>query len=463
MLGFPSIYIPSFSLSLSLSHTHTHTHTHSTVRIAELVKVKSGSPPNTPPKTYKRLQSEDNQYISMSRSHTLNPELLKQLAEGTHEREGTFSEADDNDPTGGYLTMRSYPIHLQRQEVAADGEGELNPEVFSVGSHRELAPSYMTVRQRIRSAPAEESHSLLNAPNTAQNLPEPLIPAVVSTSGTDRLNIPPPLLPSGYSLATAALSDKNIVKSSAEEALIPSSIRFIYPTSTTASATTSSSVTGVSSSRPGVAHAAAAPPVPSRPADRGKDQSHITAPPMPVQRTKLKSESDTSASTLQANGSSVSARPPAIPPRTAAAGGSPQSQQRAKKRPMPPPRRAVSGNNDPGPNDSTAAQLSPKKAHGPQHASTGFSDSEIRIQTLILSDPEFQSCTPEVCMQALKKHKYEVDAAREEIRVHMLMEMQMAHITTEDCRRALSHCQQKTDRAAAWLLEQSDDIERRRQ
>jgi hypothetical protein len=51
--------------------------------------------------------------------------------------------------------MRSYPIHLQRQEVATNEEGELNPEVFSVGSHRELAPSYMTVKQWIHSAPAE--------------------------------------------------------------------------------------------------------------------------------------------------------------------------------------------------------------------------------------------------------------------------------------------------------------------
>ena len=43
------------------------------------------------------------------------------------------------------------------------------------------------------------------------------------------------------------------------------------------------------------------------------------------------------------------------------------------------------------------------------------------------------------------------------------MEMQMSHITTEDCRGALSHCQQKMDRAAAWLLEQSDDIERKKE
>lgn len=369
--------------------------------------------------------------------------------------------------------MRSYPVHLQQQEVApTEGEGGLNPDVFSVGSSREETPSYMTVRQRIHSAPAEEAHSLLNAPNAAKNLLEPLIPTVSSRDTNNKLNIPAPLLPSQYSLAAATLGDnKNtglVAKSSPEEALIPSSIRFIYPTSTTAaSATTSSSVTGVS--RPGVI-SADSPRVPTKP-DRGQDQSRITVPPKPAQRTKLKSESDTS--TVQTNGSSVSARPPAVPPRITtqqqqqqqhaqAAGGSPLSQQKAKKRPMPPPRKSV--NNSPGHNGSTAAsQISPKRPHGSHASSTGSSESEIRIQTLILSDPEFQSCTPEVCKQALKKHKYEVDAAKEEIRVHMLMEMQMPHITTEDCRRALSHCQQKTDRAAAWLLEQSDDIERRRQ
>ena len=397
----------------------------------------------------------------MSRSCTLNPELLKQLTEEKKEQDGPY----DDDPTGGYLTMRSYPVHLQQQEVAIDGEGELNPEVFPVGAYRDVAPSYMTVRQRIQSAPAEESHSLLNTPNTALNLPEPLIPTV-SSSDTDKLNIPPPLLPSQYSLATATLgSDKHtgLVKTTAEEALIPSSVRYIYPrpgpTSTTASATTSS-VTSVG--RLGAVNPDA-PLVPVR-SDHGQDQSHVIKRPKPAQRTKLKSESD--ASTLQANGS-VSALPPAVPPRVPiqqqqqqqlAAGASPQSQQKAKKRPMPPPRKAV---NNPGPNDTAPAQRSPKKTHS-SHSSTGFSESEIRIQTLILSDPEFQSCTPEICMQALKKHKYEVEVAKEEIRVHMLMEMQVAHITAEDCRRALSHCQQKTDRAAAWLLEQSDDMERRR-
>ena len=265
-------------------------------------------------------------------------------------------------------------------------------------------------------------------------------------------------------MAMLGTNNKNtglVAKSSAEEALIPSSIRFIYPTSTTAaSATTLSSVTGVS--RPGVVSIDALQ-VPTK-SDRGQDQPHITVPPRPAQRTKIKLESD--ASTVQANGSSVSARPPAVPPRITtqqqqaqAAGGGLLSQQKTKKCPVPPPRKLV--NNSPRHNDNAAAsasQLSPKRAHSSHGGSTESSESEIRIQTLILFYPEFQSCTPEACKQALKKHKYEVDVVRKEIRVHMLMEM--PHITTEDCRRALSHCQQKMDRAAAWLLEQSDDIER---
>ena len=296
------------------------------------------------------------------------------------------------------------------------------------------------------------------------------MPQVSSSATMDKLNIQPTLLPSQYSLATAALTDgKNTgpVKSTAEEALIPSSIRFIYPrpmaTSTSASTTTSSTVTDVST-RPGVVNPDA-PPVPTRP-DHRQDQSHVSKPPKPAQRTKLKSESDALSTVPQANGGVSAARPPVIPPRiqtqqqqqAAATGGNPQSHQKAKKRPMPPPRRPV----HPGPHEVTT-QLSPKITHPGSHGSTGFSENEIRIQTLILSDPEFQSCTPEVCKQALKRHKYEIEAAKEEIRVRMLMEMQVAYITAEDCRRALSHCQQKMDRAAAWLLEQSDDIERRKQ
>ena len=405
----------------------------------------------------------------MSRSCTLNPELIKQLTERTIEEENRSQKLLDNeDAASDYLTMRSYPINLQRQEVIEDGGAtDANLEVFVLGAHREVAPSYMTVRRRIQSAP-NHSHNLLStSSNTAApNLPEPLLPTVSSSAADKRPNRQPTLLPSQRSLGTDVEKNIGLLKPSSEEALVPSSVRFIYPrplaTSTTASTTISSSTT-TTISRPGVD----APPIPVRPAGHGQDLSHVSKlPPRPVQRTKVKfAEGDTSAQ--QVNGS----HPPVVPPRPqstqhqqqAAASSSPLSLQKAKPRPVPPPRRLVNPTTHVDPADS-APQLSPKKAHGSHHGTNaGLHDSEIKLQTLILSDPEFQSCTPEVCKHALKIHRYEINAAKEEIRVHMLMEMQVTHITAEDCRRALSHCQQKTDRAAAWLLEQSDEIERRRQ
>ena len=417
---------------------------------ADLINLNSESPPPTPPRSYKRLQSEDNQYISMSRSSTLNPELLQQLALRPKDQGDAPPDPEDDDPTGGYLTMRSCPINLQQQleQLAQGREGE-NPDVFTVGLHRETVPSYATVRQRIQSAPGEPQ-DLINTSNTVLNLPDPLLP--ISSSVTDRVPPTTTAISSQYSFATATMNEGGtgnaaLGKSSAQEALVPSSVRFIYqrPTATTASSTGGNG-------RPGEA-GPDAPQVPRRPG-HGQDQSPR------IQRANRKSESDATALGILV--------PPAIPPRVPsqqhqqqeqAAGG--QIQPKAKKPPMPPPRRKSN------PVVHDIAQLFPKPKPPPSPrahsgAAAAFNEAGMRLQTLILSDPEFQSCTPEVCKQALEMHNYEMKAAKEEIRVHMLMEMQVAHIDPEDCRRALSHCQQKTDRAAAWLLEQSDDIERRR-
>ena len=54
----------------------------------------------------------------------------------------------------------------------------------------------------------------------------------------------------------------------------------------------------------------------------------------------------------------------------------------------------------------------------------------MKIQTLILSDPEFQGCSPDVCLKLLKRHGFEMSSAKEDIRVHMLMEMGIEHIET---------------------------------
>lgn len=68
---------------------------------------------------------------------------------------------------------------------------------------------------------------------------------------------------------------------------------------------------------------------------------------------------------------------------------------------------------------------------------------------------DFPSLPPSVFTEALERHHGNVSAVREELHVQTLMAMGLAHITPDDCRRALQHCQGKLDRAASWLLEMS--------
>ena len=64
----------------------------------------------------------------------------------------------------------------------------------------------------------------------------------------------------------------------------------------------------------------------------------------------------------------------------------------------------------------------------------------------------------EICRFALEQHDFDIEKAKEEVRVQILLGMLLPNIREEDCRRALVHCQQKTNRAAAWLLQKSEDI-----
>ena len=60
-----------------------------------------------------------------------------------------------------------------------------------------------------------------------------------------------------------------------------------------------------------------------------------------------------------------------------------------------------------------------------------------------------------ICVQYLTKNDGNMDSALRDIKVHILMDMGLENTSTEDCRKALSHCQWKLDRAAEWLIEQS--------
>ena len=65
-------------------------------------------------------------------------------------------------------------------------------------------------------------------------------------------------------------------------------------------------------------------------------------------------------------------------------------------------------------------------------------------------------------MKALEIHSNDVDKAREAVQTQILLGMSIPHTDADDCRRALKHCQGKIDRAAAWLIERSEELERRR-
>ncbi len=81
----------------------------------------------------------------------------------------------------------------------------------------------------------------------------------------------------------------------------------------------------------------------------------------------------------------------------------------------------------------------------------------------IRNDPEFSDCASAVIRNSLQKHDNNFEKAKQEIRINKLLDMGIPNINEADCERALSHCQQKTDRAAEWLLQMSDDIEERAQ
>ena len=71
---------------------------------------------------------------------------------------------------------------------------------------------------------------------------------------------------------------------------------------------------------------------------------------------------------------------------------------------------------------------------------------------------EFPDASQDMCRRAFEKHKYDPKKAKEEVMIQLLMGMQIPCVDYNDCKRALSHCQWKMDRAAAWLLDQSDTI-----
>ncbi len=102
-------------------------------------------------------------------------------------------------------------------------------------------------------------------------------------------------------------------------------------------------------------------------------------------------------------------------------------------------------------------------SHANQQASTRVGIHGNVAFDVIRLNSEFSNCSSFLIRNALQKCKNDPKAAAQEIRVRKLMEMGVRNVSEIDCVRALSHCQQKTDRAAEWLLLISEDIKDRAQ
>ena len=68
---------------------------------------------------------------------------------------------------------------------------------------------------------------------------------------------------------------------------------------------------------------------------------------------------------------------------------------------------------------------------------------------------QLPQASEELCVQYLTKNKGNIELTLQDLKVHILMDMGLEKADVDSCRKALSHCQWKLDRAAEWLIEQS--------
>ena len=111
------------------------------------------------------------------------------------------------------------------------------------------------------------------------------------------------------------------------------------------------------------------------------------------------------------------------------------------------------------------APLIPARTYLPSNPSNGSNTHKPGISQTHSQNPlvaEFPDTAPEVCQKALETHGFDISKAREEIQVQILLGMSIPNMVSDDCRRALKHCQWKIDRAAGWLVERSEELGSRR-
>lgn len=120
-------------------------------------------------------------------------------------------------------------------------------------------------------------------------------------------------------------------------------------------------------------------------------------------------------------------------------------------------------NNDKPPPVPDRTYLSPAHSSG-SDTSVGGTGGKLRLLPPA-GNPlaeEFPDADESCIHRALESHGSDIEKAREEVQVQILLGMSVPNTNAEDCRRALKHCQGKIDRAAIWLVERGLELDERR-
>lgn len=308
----------------------------------------------------------------------------------------------DLDDQEDYLKMESFPIQLQFDRGAtSQNPSDHVARNTVIAAQREEVPAYAETRKRngIYNSTSSTSSPLDSTPPAA--LPEPLQP--VSSPPTSPTAIG--TVPSQYSYVTPQNATDTTTTQAVNDALMPSRVRFMSKSGKADNSTWNSS-----------------------------------SNPYPISK---RSESQ-----------SVKAKPPPVPPREDEVGGHQRHRSDVSPiqvRPKPVPRKTPTSDN-----------IKINGQRGTPSSGNKLDKTISQLQNTIISDPEFSHVSKEDCTESLVTHNFNLEKAKDSLRVKFLLGMGIPYIDAADCERALSHCQHKTDRAAEWLLQLSEDIELRR-
>ena len=385
----------------------------------------------------------------MSRINAADPDVIKRLSQRKTKPDSP-SPTELSDQEDPYIKMNPHSILAAIGSHSPHSKHNYTPGQVVVGQYREEVPGYAVpqTRQRILSEPTDSRASIIDEgiPSSVSQLPDPMQP--VDGASSRAL--------SQYSVAgdsgTVPLHEA-FPQRSHGEALMPQSVRFFNRgggnnTAGSSSATQSARLSSASMPKD---HSRQRPVVAPRRLNSHKEMDA----PYPT---------STNSQFMESAGTGWENRGPT---RRSSEGGPPEASAQHPY-PIPTPRQMqVTATTGPV---SQSLRQQPAIIHEEPKPLFTQSIPAIRAEVhqlpgldRILSDPEFSDCQPDVVRRALLKHRNDFEKVKEEIRVQKLLDMCIPNINNADCRRALSHCQQKTDRAAEWLLQLSLDVEERAQ